>query len=292
MLTAENSPFTWTFLSRETQRNTSGISQAINQNGPLWASIKKQTRGLPLCHSNHGMSFFSYIQSCRTQVQTEWSGGFENVVSAKDVCNHTGQTSPLKKVHGGAASRKGANTAAPHEWSGFTGQAGADALPEVFCARSSLLPLSRQEASSCQENADCKTINLLWTATNVPWSAWQKQSWGHRKKEQPFYQTANSSMWVATKCIDFTSPLSDQEAHLVPPTPVFTKSSSRLLTGHAGILPFSPGETDLLNFSETKWHKAMLLHLAHSPTRDLGKGEGLVTGRADTKGASLYLLPL
>lgn len=98
---------------------------------------------------------------------------------------------------------------------------------------------------------------------------------------------------MPTKRIDFTSPLSEQEAPLVPLTPVFTKSSSQLVMGDAGILPFSRGvceKTVLLNFPETKLHKAMLLHLACSPTRDLEQGEA--TGRADIKVASLYRLPL
>lgn len=45
-------------------------------------------------------------------------------------------------------------------------------------------------------------------------------------------------------------PLSSQEAHLDPLTPIFTKFSSRLLTG---ILPFSPGvceKADLLSFTD------------------------------------------
>lgn len=82
--------------------------------------------------------------------------------------------------------------------------------------------------------------------------------------------------------------------HIWSLTPVFTKSSSQLVMGDAGILPFSLGvvceKTVLLNFPETKLHKAMLLHLACSPTRDLEQGE--VTGRADIKVASLSLLPL
>lgn len=99
---------------------------------------------------------------------------------------------------------------------------------------------------------------------------------------------------MAVKGIGCTSPLSEQGALFVPLTPIFTKSSAQLLMGHTGILPCSLGglgEDSCLELFR-KLHKAMLLHLAHSPTRDLGKGEALMAGGADITVTSLSLLPL
>lgn len=76
-------------------------------------------------------------------MQREWKGGFESVVSAKDACDPTGKTTRIEEN----AFTKGAR----HERSGITQQAGADALPDLFCVRSTLSALSKNRHDICRK---------------------------------------------------------------------------------------------------------------------------------------------
>lgn len=93
------------------------------------------------------------------------------MVSAKDICRLTGQTSLLlKKVHSRAANRKGAIIAVFCKWSEMTQQVGAGAGPEDFCFRKSLLP--------CQENrhrSAMKMHRLMKAVIMIPPSALKKK---------------------------------------------------------------------------------------------------------------------
>lgn len=80
-------------------------------------------------------------------------------------------------------------------------QAGATTVPEAFCVLSSLLPW--------QENSNHSATTMQCFIKAVVGI--------QDKKQQPFFPTASSSISVATKSIEFTSPPSDWEA-LTPVT--------------------------------------------------------------------------
>lgn len=162
-------------------------------------------------------------------------------------------------------------------------QAGATTVPEAFCVLSSLLPW--------QENSNHSATTMQCFVEAVVGI--------QDKKQQPFSPTASSSISVATKSINFTSPRSDWEPHLVPLTPIFTKSSSLLLTEiqeSCGLFQWPMQKIYLLSFSETKLHGAMLLCLGLDlatldPTRNLEQEEVVVTGRERLDGTRFSSLP-